>query len=355
MKNKLIGIIVCLLFIASAIIPIASSIGKTTTLNPGVVDQHQDLITNVDWLEGGVPHYQEFVNQGSTLEEIQLHMGCYYSGSYDMIVSIEKPLGTKLSFVTLTAAMFPLNSMGWMTINLPDKQLTRGQNYFIVVQFDIGSEYAWSGDNTDPYPSGGSSHSDPNWDYAFRTIVDKSKKVNYDPKIVTDQKQEQCNDCAFVPNYAYQGFVPEGHKLLKVDLCIAHWFSGSPDLEISIEKPLGTSLTSASLTPAQIPTPNCNWVSIDLNPKIILENGETYFIVLDIRLVENTDGVGPMEIHIQKEPLIKILIGIGALEQLWINQNQNLVKYPLICFLTAILKQLFMENLIQLASILSLD
>ena len=280
MKNKIFGILICIILIFAALIPIASSFSleKTQQLSPGVIDQHQDLITQVDWLEGGVPHYQEFVNQGNTLEEIQLHMGCYFLGSYDMTISIEKPLGNKISFVVLTPSMFPLDSMGWMTINLPDKQLTRGQKYYIVVQFDPGSEYAWSGDDTDPYPQGGSSHSDPNWDYAFRTIVDKSK--NNQPLQVTDQSQEKCDDCAFLPNYGYQGFVPQGNKLLNIQLCLTEWYGGSPDMLISIEKPLGTSLTSAILTVSQIPSGTCNWVTIDLNPDIILNKGETYFIVV---------------------------------------------------------------------------
>ena len=45
----------------------------------------------------------------------------------------------------------------------------------------MGSEYEWSGAHGDPYPSGASSHPDPDWDYAFRTIVDKSR-----PKLKND-------------------------------------------------------------------------------------------------------------------------------------------------------------------------
>lgn len=282
MKKKILGILICIIFIFAALVPITGSLSlnKTKTNSPGVIDQSQNLITTPDWLEGGVPHYQEFVNKGNILEEIQLHMGCYFGGSYDMTISIEKPLSNKLCFVTLNAAMFPNNMMDWMTINLPDIQLNRNQNYFIVVQFDPGSEYAWSGDNTDPYPAGGSSNPDPNWDYAFRTIVDKSRNKDYEPKPITDQSQEKCDECAFIPNYAYQSFVPQEKKLLQIDVCIAQWYGGSPDLKVSIERPLGTALTSASLTAAQVPSGSCDWVTFDLNPDIQLQKGETYFIVL---------------------------------------------------------------------------
>ena len=279
-KNK-IGIFVCLLLIITAIVPVVNSITIKKEKMQGVIDQHQDLIPNIDWLLGGGKHYQEFVNQGKTLKEVQLHMGCYFSGSYDITIAIEKPLGSKITQVTLNANWFTMDTMKWYTINLPDKILSRGQNYFITVQFDPGSEYAWSGSYGNPYGAGTSSK-DPDWDYAFRTIVDKSKNKNtiIEPKTVIDQKQEQCDNCLFLPNYGHQGFVPRGNQLLQVDLSIAEWYGGSPDLQISIEKPLGTSLFSTSLTVNQVPSGSCNWVSININPRIQLDKDEMYYIVL---------------------------------------------------------------------------
>lgn len=43
----------------------------------------------------------------------------------------------------------------------------------MVIKFDPGSEYGWSGDFGNPYPLGMSSHAAPDWDYAFRPIVNK--------------------------------------------------------------------------------------------------------------------------------------------------------------------------------------
>lgn len=184
--KKIIGIFVMTLLVSIVILPSISSSDQFGiqgsqiyhSLSPGIVDQNQSITTEIDWLSAGVPHYQEFVNQGKTLEEIQLHIGCYYGGSPPLKISIEKPLGTQLSFTSIDAALYALNVQYWLTVNLPDIELKRGEKYFIVVECDLGSEYAWSGAYGDPYPQGGSSKA-PNWDYAFRTIVDKSKsKIN---------------------------------------------------------------------------------------------------------------------------------------------------------------------------------
>lgn len=50
--------------------------------------------------------------------------------------------------------------------------------YYIVLRFGPESEYGWSGVSGNPYPLGSSSDTDPQWNYAFRTIVDRSRSVN---------------------------------------------------------------------------------------------------------------------------------------------------------------------------------
>jgi len=58
--------------------------------------------------------------------------------------------------------------------DFPDASLKRNTKYYIVVRFGIGSEYAWSGAFGDPYTKGMSSRTGAlDWDYAFKTIVDK--------------------------------------------------------------------------------------------------------------------------------------------------------------------------------------
>ncbi len=175
MKKKILGILVMTLLIATTTIPMASSIEIRKSLSPGVIDQEQTDTSEVDFLENGVIHYQQFVNQGETIEQVEVHIGHYYAGSEPMTLSIQKPIGTTLTFKKLTTADIPDHVQDWCKFDLPDTALTKGDLYYIVIEFGIGSEYMWSGAHGDPYPSGASSHADPDWDYAFRTIVDKSK------------------------------------------------------------------------------------------------------------------------------------------------------------------------------------
>jgi hypothetical protein len=104
--------------------------------------------------------------------------------------------------------------------------------------------------------------------------------VNNHIKQVVDQSQETQDECAFFPNYAWQQFVPTGTKLIKVDVKIAQWYGGSPDLKMTIEQPLGTPHASASLPASSIPSGNCDWVTFDTYPDIPLTPGVTYHIVL---------------------------------------------------------------------------
>jgi hypothetical protein len=105
-------------------------------------------------------------------------------------------------------------------------------------------------------------------------------KINNSIKQIVDQKQETEDECVFIPNYAWQQFKPNGNKLIKVDVKIAQWFGGSPDIKMTIEKPLGTQHAAASLPASSVPSGACDWVSFDTYPDISLTPGETYHIVL---------------------------------------------------------------------------
>lgn len=288
MKNKIFGILICMILIFAALIPIAGSfsLDKPQQLSPSRYDQCQNLTTQLYWLENGVTHWQQFKNLGQTLEKIELHFGQYYGGSSDVTVSIKKTLsGTALTSKTYPATWFTSNVQKWYTFDLPDVPLQQGKIYYIVIEFGPSSEYGWSGETGDPYPAGGSSNPDPDWDYAFRTIVDKSKsKDDAEPTPVTDQEQPICDDCAFLYNYGWQEFIPKGKTLQKVVVCLAQWFGGSPDITLSIESPLGNSLgCSVSLPASAINSGTCDWVTFDV-PDIRLNAGDRYFIVVSYPL-----------------------------------------------------------------------
>jgi len=176
MKKKLLGIVVCMLLIAIALLPAVST--KDIVGPKSIIDQEQPNTGDLHWLEPGVANWQQFINRGKTLEKVDLHIGCWFSGSADITLSIEETVGgTPLTSVTYAATDLPLNMQDWFTFDVPDVKLDNYTMYHIVLRFDQGSEYAWSGEVGDPYPAGGSSHPNPDWDFAFRTIVDKSVPV----------------------------------------------------------------------------------------------------------------------------------------------------------------------------------
>lgn len=174
MRRKLLCAILCTLLIAIAALPVigGTDVEKEPTPVLSVVDQQQTNTAEVHWLDYGVANWQQFVNHGYVIEEVDCHIGCYYSGSADITLSIEKTLGSALTYVTYPATALPDNTQAWFTFDFPDVNLTYGEMYYIVIRFGIGSEYGWSGAYGDPYPPGESSRS-PQWDYAFKTIVNR--------------------------------------------------------------------------------------------------------------------------------------------------------------------------------------
>ena len=138
------------------------------------LDQQQQKTDEMHWLDYSVPNWQQFKNKGDTLEAVDLHIGCYYGGSDDITLSIEEIVGgTPLTSVTYAATDLPDNTQEWFTFDVPNVKLNNNGMYYIVLRFGIGSEYAWSGAHNNPYPDGISSHPDSDWDFAFKTIVNK--------------------------------------------------------------------------------------------------------------------------------------------------------------------------------------
>jgi len=179
MKKKIVGIFVCMLMIAAT----TTIVSGKENMMPSVIDQQQPATPELYWLESGIENWQQFKNRGNILEKVELHIGCYFTGSSDITLSIkEDPAGSALTSITYHATDLPDNFQDWFTFDVPDVRLSFKKVYYICLRFDIGSEYAGSGSHNDPYPKGMSSHPDADWDFAFRTIVDKSKtKELYTP------------------------------------------------------------------------------------------------------------------------------------------------------------------------------
>ena len=139
---------------------------KTYTVTGDDVDQSQEQIDDYLFFESGA--WQEFVPTKTTLTKVDLHIGNYFSGSYPLTMTIEAPLGTQIVDKTLTAADIPLDHCDWTTFDVADTAISPGHSYYIVLTYDPGCEYCWSGASENPYPHGESSEGS-DWDWCFRT------------------------------------------------------------------------------------------------------------------------------------------------------------------------------------------
>ena len=96
---------------------------------------------------------------------------------------------------------------------------------------------------------------------------------------VLDQHSEWSDDCIYISDFEWQEFIPTMVIHTRIEVKIVQWYEGSPDLKLTIEKPLGTVLTSKEMPASLIPSGTCDWVSFDF-PDINLLPGSNYFIKL---------------------------------------------------------------------------
>ena len=69
-------------------------------------------------------------------------------------------------------------------------------------------------------------------------------------------------------------------KILKmVEVRVVQWYAGSPDLKLTVEKPLGSVLRTKEVSANFIPSGTTDWVMFDI-PDIELTPGDTYVIRL---------------------------------------------------------------------------
>ena len=118
------------------------------------------------------------------------------------------------------------------------------------------------------------------------TPIAASKQIdNFQKKIPipidVDQSQDDTSTLKFIPGGVkhWQEFIPAKKQHYYIDVHIAQFYGGSPDLFLSIERPLGTILTSASLPASAIPSGTPDWVTFDF-PNVDLTKGEKHYIVL---------------------------------------------------------------------------
>jgi hypothetical protein len=172
--KKIIGIGICMLLIATAL-PV---VGVTTnTKQPetvvGVYDQVQERSDECKWFQDA---WQEFVPVGKQLLHVEVKIKQGYESSPDLFMYIEDSSGSPLTSLSMKATDIP-DVCDWVVFDIDDVKLVPGDTYKIRLKYDVGGEYAWCGANGDPYPAGNSDIG-AQWDWCFRTYVDKSKPFN---------------------------------------------------------------------------------------------------------------------------------------------------------------------------------
>lgn len=95
---------------------------------------------------------------------------------------------------------------------------------------------------------------------------------------IIDQHQEESDDCLWFYPSEWQEFVPSHKRLVRVEVKIMQGYGGSPPLTLSVERPLGTVITSRELPVSSIPN-TCDWVSFDVSD-VSLETGKTHYLKL---------------------------------------------------------------------------
>jgi len=180
MNNKTICILVMTLLIATTI-PAIGDINAIIVSNkfPATIQEVKDQYQEFWGIEENLlefnpsKNWQQFVPTMANHVRVEVHAGEWCQMSYPITLTIERPLGTVYTSKTLLYSDFPYNQNGWVSFDIPDVTLTPGNQYYLVLTFDCGSEYAWSGATGNPYMKGASSEGGT-FDYCFRTFCVES-------------------------------------------------------------------------------------------------------------------------------------------------------------------------------------
>ena len=168
MNKKIIVLVIMTLFITSVTF---SAFGNETKKEEKsssfaeVLDQQQTWSDECKYVDGS--EWQQFVPTLDNLNRVEVKVGQWFSGSPDMEVTIEKPLGNVLTSAKMPATSIPSDRCGWVSFNVPDITLIPGTGYYIRVIAPRGSEYGWGIAYNDLYPLGISSQRPADW--CFKT------------------------------------------------------------------------------------------------------------------------------------------------------------------------------------------
>ena len=158
MKNKIIGILVCMLMIATAIPAVGTVTSDISSTYVEVVDQHQYDCPEFQPITSYEYEWQEFVPTKNNLARVEVYVCYYLLDEGYLYLTIEQPLGTVMFEKGLSANKLPeFPEFNWVSFGKIDIATTPGIPYYIVLYNDGGNFY-WGGVMVNEYPQGNSSY-----------------------------------------------------------------------------------------------------------------------------------------------------------------------------------------------------
>jgi hypothetical protein len=175
MKKGIVSIFVMMLLIATTALPVVNSLKATTISNLGeVLDQYSDWSDDCKYVSDF--EWQEFIPTMVKHTRIEVKIVQWFSGSPNLKLTLEKPLGTVLTSKEMPASAIPSGTCDWVSFDIPDVNLVPGNNYFIKLTAPLGSEYGWGFSANGLYPNGTSSIWPADW--CFRTFCLENNPPN---------------------------------------------------------------------------------------------------------------------------------------------------------------------------------
>ena len=166
MKRKIIGIFLMMIFIFSVISPLAVA---------EKIEQSQEICDETIYIPG--EHWQEIIPIEKTITKVEVYAVHWFGGSPDLKLSIEKPLGSILTFKELPVSAIGDHSPAWTVFDVPDISVNPGQSYFVKLTAPLGSEYGWGLGYGNPYLQGASSHLPDDFCFRIWSAKGRSKEL----------------------------------------------------------------------------------------------------------------------------------------------------------------------------------
>jgi PKD domain-containing protein len=220
MNKKILGILVVMLLIATAVLPIVSSSKIANVSMVEVKDQYQETNDDCFWLSSAVSIWQEFVPTYNKLVRVEIMAMQGYGDSPPLAMEIHQPLGHLLSYKEVPVALIP-NSPGWVSFDISDINVNPGNKYYIMVYYTGAGEYACCGAYGNKYIQGDSDRGG-GWDWCFRTFAEAENSAPSTPSINGPNSGKAGEN----HEYKFQSTDPEGDNVF---YCI-DWGDGTGEV-----------------------------------------------------------------------------------------------------------------------------